>query len=358
MIENAKTTIRSTSPLPQGGQHEEVGQTVVVNDAAGALEQSSLPLVSKEQLAKSLTRLRQGCRRPAAGLYGPGSISWQVGRQSALFLAGGRAALLQLAHPAVAYGIEHHSRTRQSPLARFQRTFEHVFDMVFGDLDHAIRSAERVFAIHERIQGKLGNSAKSYAANDPKALFWVQATLIDSALLAYETFVSPLGGDEKNAYYLASRQFSALFGIPEQVMPPHHHAFRRYMATMIESVEVTEPARRMSDFILGSNTLRPAAVAQFMRQITSDLLPERLRGAYGLAGLQDGGRAARTKRLAKVRHVYQRLPAFMQEMPAYRDAKRRLRGQSGRDPGSLAFDRAMAFMLRGPGSGRAHRPRP
>ena len=40
----------------------------------------------------------------------------------ALLLAGGRALLLQLAHPKVAAGVAQYSHFQQNPLARLQRT--------------------------------------------------------------------------------------------------------------------------------------------------------------------------------------------------------------------------------------------
>ncbi len=33
------------------------------------------------------------------GFYGPGSVAWKVGRETAVLLGGSRAVLMQLAHP-------------------------------------------------------------------------------------------------------------------------------------------------------------------------------------------------------------------------------------------------------------------
>ncbi len=48
-------------------------------------------------------------------LFSPHSIIWQVDREMALLLAGGRALLLQLAHPKVAAGVAHYRRFQQNP---------------------------------------------------------------------------------------------------------------------------------------------------------------------------------------------------------------------------------------------------
>ena len=57
-------------------------------------------------------------RRPRAGdpgLFGPGSMAWRIDGE-VLVLAGGTCALLmQLAHPAVAAGVDQHSDSAPIP---------------------------------------------------------------------------------------------------------------------------------------------------------------------------------------------------------------------------------------------------
>ena len=293
--------------------------------------------VSRAQLECSLEQLSAEVRDARAGLYGPGSISWRIDRESILFLAGGRAALLQLAHPFVAHAIDQHSNTRSDPLGRFQRTFTHVFDMVFGELDHALASARRVHAIHERITGQVGENVGRYAkgtpyqANDDAALFWVQATLIDSAVLAYEQVVAPLSLDEKERYYREARRFSLLFGIDEAVMPPTWSDFEDYTLRMHEELAVGEPARNMAAFLLSPAALRPEAVARWYRTMTTGLLPRALRKAFGLPWSTRHKLTYRAS-LAALRRSYRLVPLRLRAMPAYADAMRRLAGKQGRDP--------------------------
>ena len=56
-------------------------------------------LVSKRDLEKLLAQLQTNVTDPNVGLFGPESLVWHVNREALVFLAGGRAALLQLAHP-------------------------------------------------------------------------------------------------------------------------------------------------------------------------------------------------------------------------------------------------------------------
>src|SRR5262249_18137392 len=119
----------------------------------GRAQLHRVTLVDRTDLEPSLARLRSTVRDPRAGLFGPGSRVWTVNREAIVFLGGGRAALLQLAHPVVAQAIADHSHTRDDVLGRFMRTFDNVFAMVWGDLDAAFGSARRVHGMHARIQG-------------------------------------------------------------------------------------------------------------------------------------------------------------------------------------------------------------
>ena len=58
-----------------------------------------------------------------SGLYGPDSEAWRLNREAMLLLgAGPRALLLQIAHPAVAAGVNDHSDFRADPWRRLAGT--------------------------------------------------------------------------------------------------------------------------------------------------------------------------------------------------------------------------------------------
>ena len=56
------------------------------------------------------------------GLFGPGSISWEVLGDVSSFVGGIRALLIQAAHPEVAAGVADHSSYREDPLGRKQNS--------------------------------------------------------------------------------------------------------------------------------------------------------------------------------------------------------------------------------------------
>jgi len=160
-------------------------------------------------------------------LPGPGSISWRVNREAALLLGGGRALLMQVAHPQVAAGVAEHSDFEHDPLCRLNRTLELSLALTFGTPEEIRAAAERINRTHRRVTGT------GYRALDPDLLLWVDATLIDSALLTYRTFVGPLDRSEAGRYYQEAKAIGALLGIPHRRYPESLADFEAYLAEML-----------------------------------------------------------------------------------------------------------------------------
>jgi len=288
-------------------------------------------IVGRDDLEASLARLHATIAEPRAGILGPGSVGWQIGTDLALFIGGGRAALLQLAHPMVAHAIDHHSRTRADVVGRFQRTFRNVFAMVFGDLDDAFAAARRVHTIHTRVHGTIPEAIGSwpagtpYHANDVDALCWVHTTLVDTTIVVRELIDGPLPVAVKDAYIVELHRFGALFGIPPSALPASWTAHAAYVDGMVSSgaLAVSASARDMARFLIG----RPASATQPMlgrvaERVTHLLLPPRLAAEFELRG------SPRTARLAirAFAAMYRQIPRELVQIPAYAEATRRLAG--------------------------------
>ena len=129
--------------------------------------------VSSPELETLLAELSGSVSRPDEGIFGPHSISWKINRESALFLAAGRAALLQLAHPWVAAAIAQHSKTLNDPLARFHRTFRVIFTMVFGTTEAGIGCRPAAAPLHRPYAAccrmRSDNSARDRATRPTKS---------------------------------------------------------------------------------------------------------------------------------------------------------------------------------------------
>jgi len=290
-----------------------------------------MAVVTRTDLEAALAELSSGVRNRAEGILGPASVAWQLGGDLAVFLGGGRAALLQLAHPMVAYAVEQHSATRSDIVGRFQRTFRNVFAMVFGELDAALFAARRVHQIHTRIQGTIPidvgawRAGTPYHANDADALRWVHATLMDTTIAVRERLDGPLPTAIKDAYTIEMNRFARLFGIPVALLPQSWADHVAYMTEMIPLLAVAPVARDMAAFLIGRASPAQPALGRVAEAMTVDLLPPRLAGEFGLR------RSRRSALLvsAAVRAfspMYRQLPSQLVAIPARSAALRRIAG--------------------------------
>jgi uncharacterized protein (DUF2236 family) len=214
------------------------------------------------------------------GLYSDDSITRRVNRENVLFLGGGRALLMQLAHPKVAAGVDEHSDFRAHPIRRLRRTILMTMAIVFGDRETAMAAARGVNQVHARVKGH------DYRALDPDLLLWVHATLMDTALVTYEAFVKPLLPREREDFYQEFKLMGELLGIPRDRFPLALSDFDAYMAAMIESgeVRVDARARGLAKLVMRPRVrLLPGPAMIPFQVVTAGLLPPALRAQYGLA---------------------------------------------------------------------------
>lgn len=292
-------------------------------------------IVSTDDLEALLANLRSSSPSPERGIFGPDSVSWKVNRESALFLAASRAALLQLAHPWVASAIAQHSRTFHNPISRFHRTFRVMFTVSFGSMEQAFTVARQLHRMHQSIRGTVTETAgrfiagTSYEANELDALRWVYATLIDSSVLAYELVLPPLTDTEREQYYRQSLTLASLFGIPFDEWPPDWSGFATYMKETLASdmLGVTATTRQMGHELQhgAGLTLPPPS---WYRALNVRILPPRFREEFQFAYGDQECRSA-TRAVQWIRRIYPHLPAAARFVGPYNEALTR---QQGRRP--------------------------
>ncbi len=211
-----------------------------------------------------------------ATCFAPDAVIRRVSGEGSILLGGGRALLLQLAHPSVAAGVADHSDFEADPLRRLRGTLEATYTIVFGTDEAADEVAERIQRIHARVNGP------GYQANDPELLCWVNATLVDTAVAVYTAVMGPLRPDELESYYQDSCRVAELLGCPREAQPTDWRSFRRYWHDTIAGLEVSDTARHLARSIFAPDLPwiagPPIALARFL---TVGTLPPRIRDQYG-----------------------------------------------------------------------------
>ncbi|WP_024520516.1 oxygenase MpaB family protein [Bradyrhizobium sp. Tv2a-2] len=295
--------------------------------------------VSAAEFERGLDLVRAGAAGAREGVFGPGSMTWRVDREAAVFLGAGRALLLQLAHPWVAAAVADQSRVFADPVGRFHRTFGVTFTMVFGSLDQALLVARKLYQRHEAVTGVLPQSAgpfaagSSYQANEVAALRWVHATLVETALLAHELVLPPLSDGERERYWSEARLYAALFGIPPDSLPSDWASFVAYVDAMAASDVLTvSPAARDISRQIFSGKVTGVRPPLWYRALTAQLLPGRLREAFELP-LGEAEQAIADRAVGWMRRLYPSLPRRLRTVGPCQEAEERLKG---RDQPSLA----------------------
>src|ERR1700721_3040405 len=245
--------------------------------------------VSSADSPSLLVSLEQRPGEPGDGFFGPGSITWRVNRESVVFLGAGRAALLQLAHPWVAAALAQHSNLLHHAIGRFHSTFRVIYTMLFGTRSQALEASKHLYQRHTSIRGELpGNvglhrRGDHYEANEVAALRWVYATLVESAILAFEFVLPPLSLSNREQYYAESGRMASLFGIPAESLPPDWTAFTTYTAEMCNSQQLAVDAGALD---LSRSVLSGAGAwlhpPHWYRAFPAYGVPRRSRTAFGL----------------------------------------------------------------------------
>jgi uncharacterized protein (DUF2236 family) len=253
---------------------------------------------------------------------GSDTLSWRIAREPVLLVGGGRALLMQVAHPLVAAGVAQHSNYRADPWSRLFSTLDTVFTMMFADAEASERAALRLRRRHEVVNGT-ADDGTPYNALDADLLLWVWATLVDTAVLVYDRCLSPLTADERERYLAEQRLFALACGIPADHGPRNWREFAGYVDSTTH--DVLRPTRVGCEV---ADQIRRPALPSAMRAVvgvplgllTAGLLPPRLREQLGFGWSK---RHARAFNAAFAAARAQRLvPASLRALPVTVVARR------------------------------------
>ena len=246
----------------------------------------------------------------------------RVAREGALLAGGARAILLQVAHPAVGRGVADHSDFASRPLDRLQATLTYVYCVTFGTPEEIEAVAGVVTAAHRKVTGA------GYRASDPDLQLWVAATLYDTAQLVYEELFGRLDAAVADKVYAQYAVLGTALQVPDGLWPADRAAFRAYWDDKIDTLEVSDEARRVARDLLSAERapLWLKAGMPLNRFLTAAWLPDPIRRQYGLPW--DDGRQRRYDLLMTLtRPAYRLLPVPLREAPKtwyLRDMRRRL----------------------------------
>ena len=235
-----------------------------VHDAAGAV---------RRRIGTSIFERVAGTEGPhrRTVINQPGGERWftadrpirRVHGDSAMFIGGIRALLLQSLHPLAMAAVTAHSGYQGDPWGRLQRTSYFLAVTTFGRASDAQETINRVKNIHRRVTG-VAPDGRPYAASDPHLLTWVHIAEADSFLRAHSRFgAHPLDQADRDGYVADMARIAAGLGVPD---PP------RTEAELADRIRQYRPELR--------GTAQSRAAARFL--LLNPPLPVIARAPYGL----------------------------------------------------------------------------
>jgi uncharacterized protein (DUF2236 family) len=171
-----------------------------------------------------------------------------VHADSAMFIGGLRALLLQSLHPLAMAGVAGHSGYRGDPWGRLQRTSYFLAVTTFGLASDAEATVARVKGIHRRVRG-VAPDGRPYAASDPHLLKWVHVAEVDSFLRTHQRYgAAPLSPADADGYVADTARVASALGV---VDPPTTVAeLKRQLNSYRPELQGTAEARAAARFLL------------------------------------------------------------------------------------------------------------
>lgn len=285
--------------------------------------------ISRLEFDRRIEGLASRIRNPAHGFFGPRSMFWKVWREEVLGLRSLSSIVLQISHPSIAHAISQRPEGIQQPIKRYEATTVVLGNLIFGDLQTALSTAQRMHKMHSHFEGKTNESGR-YKANNPKLTYWVWATLIEGSLQAYQRFVSPLSKTEIRQYYEESKILVQLSGIPIEAIPSNYTQFQKYYKDQVNNLIVTENAKGIFEYLVSregmgqfidkklSSALRPLGM-HYAPSIAAAMLPKTIANQFSIEST-----AGLDMTLSNLRHFVAIAPKKWRYKKYYKDALERI----------------------------------
>jgi len=223
------------------------------------------------------------------GLFGPGSVTWQLHADPGMWFAGVRALYLQALHPLAMRAAYRHSTFKQDPLGRLWRTADFVGVVTYGTRAQAEQAGARVRAIHRRLRVACPETGRQYPIDLPELLLWVHCAEISSFLTVVRRGGLRLTGEQADRYVDEQRRAAALVGLNRRDVPasvPELDAYldgtRPHLRAVPESHDLMAYLRRPP---ASGGLVIPRLAWTQLSTVAYSLLPRWAQDLYGRRGL-------------------------------------------------------------------------
>ncbi|OBI53841.1 oxygenase MpaB family protein [Mycobacterium sp. E796] len=261
--------------------------------------------------------------RPGTTRRGP-RVGTDEGLMGVALLAGPANVIMQLARPAVGYGVlesrVESGRVDLHPIKRARTTFTYLAVASAGSDAQKEAFRRAVNRAHAQVYST-PDSPVAYNAFDVDLQLWVGACLYKGGVDIYRTFVGELEGEDADRHYREGMTLATTLQVPPEMWPADRAAFDRYWQESLAKVHIDDTVR---DYLypIAAGRIRGVTLPgplqrlsdDFALLITTGFLPQRFRDEMRLPW--DAAKQRRFDRLMAVLRVVNRaLPRFVRRFP-------------------------------------------
>jgi uncharacterized protein (DUF2236 family) len=208
--------------------------------------------------------------------------------EGAALLASTANVIMQLARPAVGYGVVESTvesgQVMRHPLRRLRTTITYLSVAFLGTADERGFYRRQVNRSHAHVHSAAGGPVH-YNAFDPRLQLWVAACLYRGVIDAHTLLHGPADEAVADAIYRDCRRLGTTLQVPEQMWPADRAAFERYWDAALAEVRIDPPVRDYLERLMALDYLpRPLAAAfgPLNRFLTAGFLPPPFRAQMRL----------------------------------------------------------------------------
>ncbi|MED5389116.1 MAG: oxygenase MpaB family protein [Pseudomonadota bacterium] len=283
-------------------------------------------LLTRDDIQSGLIHASEQCHQPDAGLFGPGSICWQLMRENLSSLAQGRSLLLALSDSRLSQLLGDSNDVVQ----RFHHTQVFLLKLIFGNLDQALLTLDS-----PRMRRKT-----LFDVDDSEALLYALTAWMDSCLMVYQEVIEPLNSAHQERLFEETMLLARVLGIPEDRLPAHWHAHRRWWNRRLQHHgPISDRRRRLGNQMIREEGYPGRLPYGAYLPLASFQLPEHLRQTFRLPQTGLDSHRAYQRHLNRLMELTRKLPARLRYQPAYHEASQRLSGRARADLATRLLNR-------------------
>lgn len=235
-------------------------------------------------------------------------------------LAGGANVIMQLAHPAVGYGVVESTvesgQLFRHPIKRTRTTLTYLAVAAVGTSRERELFQQGVDRAHAQVRSD-SSSPVSYNAFDQELQLWVAACLYKGVEDANDRFGRTLDGERAEALYREAARLGTTLQVPEAAWPPDRAAFEEYWDAAVGRISIDDAVRdHLHELAVLGYLPRPVSLVlgPMNRFITTGFLPQRFRDEMRLPWDDDRQRRFDAV-MSALGAVVRRLPPVLRRFP-------------------------------------------